>query len=1705
MYVKQSSKFEDYIIAEFLNWAPENVSSGFRYQFKSPNSSNSEKLFDALIKHTQGYFIKFTSEHHEDPVELPFIPVNGIKLIPLLHSSSDKGFTENFISHLRDEVTKPQSVLSSSCLVILHNSKLDTIINSSRDLAQQDYVWNNEEIKGSLKKLIEEQEKDKDLSLVLLDYQFDAIKQDDATLFGFEELFDAIKDDRKIKFDELFLLEDPIIHDFTENPKQLRKRLDENRKLYKDLESEVSEFPNQLEDRLAGKFSSKFIKSKFPKGDHESWKKVSFDDYRDEIKKNQKPTLSLEDIVFDKDRIFPKTKGSSKTQQREWHVIIQCPTELEQLDLELLWKGGDLENSQLSMPNKLLPNGSVFKVTSKGSKNSKTKLSVPFDGQPLFFTIGTENRDKASDRYRLHFLIVREGQFNIEAIKSTFLLNPRKKLIRLLTNDSKLTVNPSAFSTLELNEPNQKIPWSDTKAIDFKTLSDKSNDVEFTIVNGECHLDFIIEGEVADSSLSLPLIFDRERVKSILNDDYFGVFNRDKDKVVIDYKEVQLVSERLIKMRLEARFIDEKIISFDEVADTTINLNELEDIDNDLYQAYRYLYEYCEERGSLPSLLSWGAEFREIVSTVVESYISLLEKAEIDKVITTGLKLALKIGLVQRKNTELLSPFHPLILSYYLSLTKQFDADKMLANEQGSEVSFKYLPKVTVERLNPRGLIPYLYNKNNEFSHVNVCKENSFWLEAIPHEQSQYDFVTKLVKEKINEFQTAFTDLFDNHDQCKLVINSVNQGNCHELFLGLVDYFKDNLEGASFVHVNIYDNELTLNSFDVFAESINTESLKDSLGVSAKKYKDTADGIIELLRTRLTYSKFRTSDVSAYDYAHISFFYNDEKVDCIPVNMDSKPSGIAADGLLGGESSESQEGSYHTAFGLNGIDYQDNIHLKTAKLFGSLIRPARESNTPYSGKDATALAVNESFKKLLDQTCDSSIWTTIIDPKVTLDFFETQDKVLIHYSDQYTSSAGFDAITVSRKKKLFNDVLKLGNGTNIGDLNSFNGDWLLKMLTYTDKAKLGMEGEIGAYKLITALLHSKDITWVPLSVGEMVRVSGNIGLKILDSDLSAANAGHVGAMSDDVLMVGLQNQEMFLLPVEVKTGSTPDYKKAKEQVLNLKNHLEKQLQPKTLKGKLNRALFFRQLLAQVDKYKLYSVFPTSYFDKELTVKNEWLRGEYAVQEAGGLPKGLVVSHLSSESIFEPDYREEDNILLIDLPDSLLTSLVKGSLKDFLEGEGLPKKFKVPNLKITRKKNESSSLKEISEHIVEDSSELKTLESSEVPEISKNIDELKETSPLTDTLKVLIGNNVQDDEDVLWEPTNTNRFLNAHMGIVGVSGTGKTQCTKSVLTQLYRNQHNNVDGKSIGILIFDYKEDYVDAAFKELTNSKTFNLHRLPYNPLSLYGDTPMLPVLTARSFSETMSKAFGLGTKQQLKLRKLISEAYELAGIKKADSTTWSKAAPTIADIWALFEESEPAEDSLYAALESLHELEVFEPDVKKCGSLYELVDGITIIELGKGYSDELKNLVVALTLDVFYAQMQKSGKPKVDGNFRQITKFVLVDEADNFMKQNFISLRKILNESREYGVGIILSTQEITHFKTSDNDYSSSIRSWVVHEVPNISNKDIKALFNKDDKTEQDQLMKAIRELKKHHSLFVIGGTSITKIKDKAFWELIQ
>jgi DNA phosphorothioation-dependent restriction protein DptH len=758
------------------------------------------------------------------------------------------------------------------------------------------------------------------------------------------------------------------------------------------------------------------------------------------------------------------------------------------------------------------------------------------------------------------------------------------------------------------------------------------------------------------------------------------------------------------------------------------------------------------------------------------------------------------------------------------------------------------------------------------------------------------------------------------------------------------------------------------------------------------------------------------------------------------------------------------------------------------------MRPARESNSPYLGM-GVGLAASTLFRDLLIRSYDSALWTTIIDPKVTLDFFTSQrDVVLIHYSDQYTSSAGYDAITVTKQVDLFRRLL--GKESLLSEFNAFNGEWLLKMLTANENTRKERRGIIGAYKFVRSLLIDADITWVPLSVAEMIRVSGNVGLKMSGSDFSRGSQGYTrGAISDDVLFVGFRGDQIYLLPLEVKTGAHPNYDKAVAQARELKRYLRDQiLGPDTMASKLYRGLFIRQVLMQVEKYRLYGVLSDVDLHHLTSRREWWLKGDYRVAELRDYPAGVVVAHLDSETCFDSFYRMDEEVLLIDLPIGLLDSLIDAASTEQIRA--LRSQCHVP-----------------ADYILTDAAYTPRVvnATAEVPPVPAAVTPSLDEKPAmtvgaaSGNLRIRVGESVTTQKTLYWEPTNTARFMNSNAGIIGTMGTGKTQFTKSVVTQLVRNQSQNVKGTPIGMLIFDYKSDYVDDAFIGATEAKKFQLNRLPYNPLSLFGDKPMLPLHTAAGFAETMARAYGLGPKQQTKLESLIVQCYASVGISPQDKTTWSKTAPTIEDVWQLFlKQDKVEEDSLYAALRKLATFEIFEPDPSKAISLYDLITGVTVVELA-GFSSEIQNLVVALTLDLFYGQMQKRGKPEIVGDFRQITKMILVDEADNFMSQDFPALRRILKEGREYGVGVILSTQDITHFKTSENDYSSYILSWIVHRVSQIKNADVKAIFNKDDKGAQEQLMEVIRKLEKHHSLYIDGEKRIQKMRDSTFWELLQ
>ncbi|EIS8974231.1 DNA phosphorothioation-dependent restriction protein DptH [Salmonella enterica] len=1687
MSVKQ---YETYLAETFIEWVSSTIQPGERYQFKSPDPDNALKLWQAFVSLASGNKLEIAPGQH-----LTSVQCNGIQLIPVLHGTTAPAFTENYISHLRDQVSGRNGVFAQTALLIIHNSMLDTLLNSTKDVAAPDAIWHPETFRHQLEKLITTDSARSQVSRCLLGDQLTTILDEGATVFGFSSLY-RLLDDGKLDFSELKLFNDNNLLNFSD--KQLRARLNENQKLYRQIEDSIERYSGQLENVLT-EFSTKFIQEHFV--DKDDWRELDFSVYLDEKTQNSEQKLVLENIVVESGVVWQRAKSASKAGKRDISVLVQVQPGQSQVELEFIFQGNDLQDNQIKIAHhRQLQKERFWRI----SRHSKILASVPFDGRPCIFSLEIINRNNSAEEYKFRLLLVEQGQFWLNEIQHCYRIEPGKGQLTLQLEDNELRIAETGDQTCLLDEESDDIDCRHYALVNFETLANQSELIKFALISGDSRLLFNIEGPGAEEGLTLPLLFDQSRFNKLFKEEGNATWNRMKGRVILDNIEHNVVGVRQQLLMQESSLIEHNLLSTGS-NNSEFALDELQAIYPDLHNAYHQLFVYYQRRNTLPSLVSWSAEYRALVSHMLATFEQALQQIGLSRALTAQEKRLLHLGICRGDNYERLSPLHPLVLAYHLQLAETIIAEP----GDPTSASFASLPQITLDRLVVSGLMPFVYHSEHEYAQLQPMAENRFWIDIVPQRQMSHEYVKRLVKDKLNEFTDAYSRLFQSAGNNALVINAINLGDARELFLGLVEYFKQEKDGAISIHVNCYDERLLPNAFDRFAESGSYEQLKNDLGLNSGAWRAEADMLIDLLRSRLTFSKFvlpPESDKLAY--AHLAFFTNTAPVDCRQIRIEDAASGVLCHGLIAGEGAETQGDAYFTAFGLRNVDTEPYCALRLARLLGCLWQPARQINSQYHGQ-GISLAVSGNFKQLLNRSYDSSLWTTIIDPKVTLDFFTSQkDVVLIHYSDQYTSCAGYDAVTVTKQVELFLRLLQTGNQAGqstvdsqqlLAEFNAFNGEWLLKMLRSNEKERKEKHGIIGAYKFVQSMLQQSDICWVPLSVAEMIRVSGNVGLRMKESDLSRHLQGYQkGAISDDVLFVGFKDNNLYLLPLEVKTGARPDYNHAGQQARELKRYLQQDiLGPQTLASQLYRALFIRQVLMQVEKLRLYGVLDNDKLSPLLERREWWLTGDYKLGELTDYVDGFVVAHVDSKTCFVVSYKKTtENILQIEIPFSLLPSLIaaQGDQPPLAEIHLAPEKYRL-------KPACDMSPSQPTQVTTQADSQTNSIPESPQPEASTLPTDNVNNMPL----QVLFGHDVMRQSPLYWAPTNTAKFMNTNTGIIGTMGTGKTQFTKSLVTQLMRNQSCNVDGKPIGLLIFDYKSDYVDDAFLEATGAKRYQLSLLPYNPLSLFGDMPMLPRHTAMAFAETMGKAYNLGVKQRMKLVTLIMECYDLAGIVPHDRSTWNRIAPTIEDVWQQYLAQEKVdEDSLYAALYNLAGFQIFETDPEKMTSLYDLVEGVTVIELA-GYPSEIQNLVVALTLDLFYAQMQKRGKPTVRGDYRQLTKMILVDEADNFMRQDFASLRKILKEGREYGVGAILSTQEITHFKTGENNYASYILTWVIHRVSEIRNADIKAVFNIDDKGEQESLMGQIRQLEKHFSLYVDGDKQVKKMRDKAFWELIQ
>ena len=371
------------------------------------------------------------------------------------------------------------------------------------------------------------------------------------------------------------------------------------------------------------------------------------------------------------------------------------------------------------------------------------------------------------------------------------------------------------------------------------------------------------------------------------------------------------------------------------------------------------------------------------------------------------------------------------------------------------------------------------------------------------------------------------------------------------------------------------------------------------------------------------------------------------------------------------------------------------------------------------------------------------------------------------------------------------------------------------------------------------------------------------------------------------------------------------------------------------------------------------------------------------------------------------------------------------------------------------------------------------------------------------IKFAVGTTIGafQQRELQFYPGNTE-LNQLNIGIVGDLGTGKTQLIQSLLYQLRSNPESNRGGRP-KVLIFDYKKDYSKRQFVEATGARVVNPFAIPLNIFDTRDSVSHQNAWLERSkfFADVLDKIYtGIGPVQRDRIKRAVRASYERAAAAGLGS-------PTIYDVFDSYAAICDGQiDTPYSIMSDIVDGGYFERDPQKIRSFSDFLDGIVVVDLGAvGQDDRTKNMLVVVFLNLFYEHMLKIEKKPFLGNnprLRYVDTMLLVDEADNIMQYEFDVLKRVLLQGREFGVGVVLASQYLSHFKTAHENYGEPLLTWFVHKVPNITVRELESVGL----TRVDTgLVDRIKTLACHECLYKTFDVGGEFMRATPFYELSQ
>ncbi|WP_156291353.1 DNA phosphorothioation-dependent restriction protein DptH [Oceanobacillus salinisoli] len=1645
------NQFYNYLSEKLTTFFKEqSLAGGERFYLQFDDESQVDEFYQALKQQPNAE--EFEYQHEQGSPYYTFCLVVGD--IKVVVAATVDNVTPDFLVTLRNKVGEQTGKLENTALLSICHETLDSIRGGSSDLQKEGMPLHVKSITKTLKQEIEQSDltkKEKEVANFYLRKKLENMILQ-PSLSDFAEVLALLSQGTINKYDypALGLFYDDQLEQYT--PSQMRKRLEENHVFFEKVQH-IHEYEN-LDQQLEKSFDDKGV-TRLKKDD---WKDVDYSFVKDSNEKlivQSKKSLEYlesnskkteEGLIY-----WEKPFRETKAGERKRHIIIFNADKKGEINITFEF-------------DERLRKEFIHKKSKDIASTSNKKLKIKLEhspGETTFYKVVYKHNNETKSTFEFNIAIVECSPEFLKSIQTQYEIKENERRIVIHNDGDNIYIGPEKQQVDEcyIEEQDETVDVSSEKeGIEISTASPAWSDESllFQLKTAEFTLPFKIKDQISKSTPVVgKQIWKLKREKQ-------GHFLYDNGKLQIGTQEYYPREEFKYYLLAEEKWITENMFYANKTA-SGIEAKHLE-LPEPLKESYQQLVEYYQSNNLLPSLAYMDEKLRTLAQSYVNVFNESIRSIEENVIITEQQKNLLKLGMIKEKKRIYLTPLHPLNVAYQLAIYNQ--------------LSTEYIEQHILDRLRPNNLLPFIYGENDMLYRPVVQYDASEWILYQPMKQvtvgESNAYLANVVEEKLHQFVDHFQYLFLEGANSPLKINVINITNDLEVLKGLFNFVKERIEkyGPNHVlplEVALYQDTDILSSFETFSIYDDIDLIEEKLDISLdSKVLDPSD-MLRIIRENIRY--YKIIDNGEYNYAHISFYKMASQDSHAKDNMEEMETGLSLNGLLSSVTSVTGRQDYRTGFGKKNVLNNHDSLIETSSLLNELAGNLQnEGSNPYRKNESIVTRTSSLKEELLNSLYDSSYWVTFIDPNVGLDFFQRSERnlLIIHYSDQYTSSSQFDAITVTDKSSQYRHVIKQyleeeyisaddeKINSAIRAFNAINGEWLLRIIGSKGQFSREKLSIISAIKYTLSFLDMDNIVWIPISLEEILRVAGVVKLTKSEGIFSAKNLGVKGSTSDDLLLVGMElieDKEVFLhfYPVEVKVGlnSVSTIGKAKDQITTTRKLLDEQLRIEDedgnikFKNKFFRNFFVQMFLANAQKFIANQLWPEKSFDVIDKVKAKLLNDDYQIgyHFRPYIGKGMILS-FKKEATWRSAVIENDTLILelseedaysgvIEEIETIRTRIHKGktdiNTSILLEnsyqsnGERLDDSLKVAEEK---EKYGQTSNDNQGEKLVDAPEEGKKPNVSPEIKVSKKKD--------VKDVRVLLGSVQGSTHKIYWEYGN-QELANRHILISGKSGQGKTYFIQCLLMELATND--------VSSIIFDYtggfKKSKLEPEFKDYLGDRLEQIlvarDKFPINPFKLNQKELDEGEYIQEDFSDVadrMKSVFAaiykdLGIQQLNAIYQAI-----MNGLRKyGDGMNMEMLRSELAE-----DTSGPAKTAL-SQLNPMIDKDPFDNSRAEFnwGELDKGKGKVFIIQL-TGFATDIQKVITEFILwDLWYYKLQHGDQ--------SIPLPVILDEAQNLDHSDKSPSAKILTEGRKFGwsgwyatqfLKGLLSTDEIARLQNS-------------------------------------------------------------------------